>query len=89
MSVIFYILCVAAEFPDCPEVQQQMNFKGCSPGHSCQLLERRSERIQEMPDVTQAAEKQNISLDFLLLCLSEVTVLVLCPPLNSPSLGIQ
>lgn len=42
-----------------------------------------------MPGVTHAAEKQNISLGFLWLCSSEVTAHVLCPPLNSPSLGIQ
>lgn len=31
MSMLFYIHCVAAAVPVCPEIQQQMNFKGCSP----------------------------------------------------------
>lgn len=50
-----------------------MNFKSCSPGCCCEVLARRSERIQETLGVTQAAEKQNISLGFLWLCSLEVT----------------
>lgn len=51
-----------------------VNFKSCSPGCSSEVLARRSGRIQETLGVTQVAEKQNISLGFLWLRSSEVTV---------------